>query len=107
MLINKLFFGVRGSSNLYDDAVRYSYMITEKAKEKILDVKRKKSGSPMFPSFAITAIILPFAPLKNRNRRFQKEYDENAEDLMRQILSPQWRFFYLSTDEVLTFLKYS
>lgn len=34
MLINKLFYGVRGSSILYDDAVKWAYMLTLKAKYK-------------------------------------------------------------------------
>lgn len=34
MLVNRLFFGAKGSSHLYDDAVKWAYMLTEKAKHK-------------------------------------------------------------------------
>ena len=34
MLVNRLFYGVRGSFHLYEDAVRWAYMLTEKAKHK-------------------------------------------------------------------------
>jgi transposase InsO family protein len=34
MQIKRLFYGVRGSFNLYEDAVRWAYMLTEKAKHK-------------------------------------------------------------------------
>ena len=34
MQIKRLFYGVRGSSHLYEDAVRWAYMLTEKAKQK-------------------------------------------------------------------------
>lgn len=35
MLVKRLFYGVRGSFKLYENAVRYSYMLTEKAKFKL------------------------------------------------------------------------
>lgn len=34
MLVNRLFYGVRGSLKLYNDAVKWAYMLTEKAKHK-------------------------------------------------------------------------
>ena len=34
MQIKKKFYGIRGSFHLYEDAIKYSYMITEKAKYK-------------------------------------------------------------------------
>ncbi len=34
MQIKRLFYGVRGSFHLYDDAVGWAYMLTEKAKHK-------------------------------------------------------------------------
>ncbi len=45
MQIKRLFYGVRGSFHLYEDAVKWAYMITEKAKFKVkVLVFREKHG---------------------------------------------------------------
>lgn len=73
MQIKKLFYGVRGSFHLYEDAIKYSYMITEKAKFKFkVLVFWEKHGSK--------AVLDAFPVKRSTLFLWKQQFKENDRD---------------------------
>lgn len=99
MLVNRLFFGVRGSSNLYDDAVRYSYMITERAKEKyrILVFWEKHGLQATMDAFPVkrSTLFVWKKILKDNEGRLESLNDESRspKNKRKRIINPKIESF--------------
>ena len=72
MLVKRLFYGVRGSSHFYDDAVKWAYMLTEKAKHKakvlVFWEKHGLEATTQSKVNSLTSISIYLSILKNSIR---------------------------------------
>jgi len=75
MLVNRLFYGVRGSSKLYEDAVKWAYMLTEKAKykAKVLIFWEKHGLQATLDAFSVkrSTLFLWKQQFNNRGKRLE------------------------------------